>query len=169
MDAPKKPGRKRLAETMAIPVGKQLDADKCPPILRSIDELWGCRFTSPAARTLTLTRDSPAHIAARRLTDIYDMRNEERSQPLADGSILEYIVHGEYASKETARNKGVEAPRLPRLVPVVCALAEVVRAHLLHKTVATGTVRYVDYDGDVREQVKISDRPPKQAVQHFCI
>lgn len=66
---------------MAIPVGKQLDADKCPPILRSIDELWGCR-----------------------LTDIYDMRNEERSQPLADGSILEYIVHGEYASKETDTN-----------------------------------------------------------------
>ena len=104
LDAPKKPGRKRLAETMAIPVGKQLDADKCPPILRSIDELWGCRCTSPAARTLTLTRDSPAHIAARRLTDIYDMRNEERSQPLADGSILEYIVHGEYASKETDTN-----------------------------------------------------------------
>ena len=32
------------------------------------------------------------------------MRNEERSQPLADGSILEYIVHGEYASKETDTN-----------------------------------------------------------------
>ena len=60
---------------MVIPVGTQLDADKCPPILRSNDKLWGCRFTSPAARTLTLTRDSPAHIAARRLTDIYDMRH----------------------------------------------------------------------------------------------
>ena len=54
MDAPKKAGRKRLAETMmVIPVGTQLDADKCPPILRSIDELWGYRCTSPAARTLT--------------------------------------------------------------------------------------------------------------------
>ena len=45
---PKKAGRKRTAETMAIPVGKQLDADRCPPILRSIDELWGYRCTSPA-------------------------------------------------------------------------------------------------------------------------
>ena len=33
------------------------------------------------------------------------MRNEERSQPLADGSkILEYIVHGEYAWRETDTN-----------------------------------------------------------------
>ena len=32
------------------------------------------------------------------------MRTEERSQPLTDGSILEYIVHGEFAWKETDVN-----------------------------------------------------------------
>ena len=32
------------------------------------------------------------------------MRTEERSQPLTDGSILEYIVHGEFAWKETDLN-----------------------------------------------------------------
>ena len=37
-------------------------------------------------------------------TDIYDMPKEERSQPLENGSILEYIVHGEYAWKETDTN-----------------------------------------------------------------
>ena len=69
---------------MAIPVGKQLDADKCPPILRSIDELWGYRCTSLHARH-AYTNSLPAHIAARRLTDIYEMRTEERNQPLANG------------------------------------------------------------------------------------
>ena len=47
---------------------------------------------------------TPPHIAARRLTDIYEMRMEERSQPLANGSILEYIVHGEYAWKKSDTN-----------------------------------------------------------------
>ena len=105
-DAPKKAGRKRSAETMmAIPVGKQLDSDKCPPpILRTIDELWGCRWTSCPAHAYRLTRLTSAHIAVRRQTDIYDMPKEERSQPLANGSILEYIVHGEYAWKETDIN-----------------------------------------------------------------
>ena len=32
------------------------------------------------------------------------MRTEERSQPLTDGSILEYIVHGEFALKESDIN-----------------------------------------------------------------
>ena len=32
------------------------------------------------------------------------MRTEERNQPLTDGSILEYIVHGEFAWKETDVN-----------------------------------------------------------------
>ena len=32
------------------------------------------------------------------------MRMEERSQPLTDGSILEYIVHGEFAWKESDIN-----------------------------------------------------------------
>ena len=40
----------------------------------------------------------------RRLADISEMRTEERSQPLTDGSILEYIVHGEFAWKETDVN-----------------------------------------------------------------
>ena len=48
--------------------------------------------------------NSPAHVAARRLADISEMRTEERSQPLTDGSILEYIVHGEFAWKETDLN-----------------------------------------------------------------
>ena len=57
---PKKAGRKRSADTMAIPVGKQLDTDKCPPILRSIDELWGYRCTSLALHgTLLHTAHSP--------------------------------------------------------------------------------------------------------------
>ena len=32
------------------------------------------------------------------------MRTEEKSQPLADGPILEYVVHGEYAWKKTDTN-----------------------------------------------------------------
>ena len=48
--------------------------------------------------------NSPAHVAVRRLADISEMRTEERSQPLTDGSILEYIVHGEFAWKETDVN-----------------------------------------------------------------
>ena len=60
---PKTPGRKRNGETLATPVGKRLETDRCPPILRSIDALWGyrcSRLPSPAARTsltgtLTLT------------------------------------------------------------------------------------------------------------------
>ena len=32
------------------------------------------------------------------------MRTEERSQPLSNGSILEYIVHGEYAWKKSDTN-----------------------------------------------------------------
>ena len=41
---------------------------------------------------------------ARRLVDISEMRGEERSQPLEDGTILEYIVHGKFAFKETDTN-----------------------------------------------------------------
>ena len=57
----------------------------------------------PARRPLHAP-NSPAHVAARRLADISEMRTEERSQPLTDGSILEYIVHGEFAWKETDVN-----------------------------------------------------------------
>ena len=41
-DEPQKPGRKRkVDEKLAIPIGKKLASDVCPPILRRIDELWG--------------------------------------------------------------------------------------------------------------------------------
>ena len=75
-DPPKKAGRKRTAETMAIPVGKQLDADRCPPILRSIDELWGYRCTSPAPHgtplyTHSLTRAYSHAQAIRHLRDAH--------------------------------------------------------------------------------------------------
>ena len=41
---------------------------------------------------------------ARRLVDISDMRAEDRSQPLRHGAILEYLVHGEFAYKESDVN-----------------------------------------------------------------
>ena len=50
------------------------------------------------------TRLTRAYCRAQANRHLRHMRNEERSQPLADGSILEYIVHGEYASKETDTN-----------------------------------------------------------------
>ena len=59
------------------------------------------------------THSLPAHIAARRLTDIHEMRTEERSQPFANGSILEYIVHGEYAWKKTDINSTYGAWWMP--------------------------------------------------------
>ena len=98
---PQIPGRKRKEETLTIPVGKRLEADKCPPILRSIDELWGYRCTPLAPYAYT-----PPHTAccrAGRRTDISEMRKEERSQPLP-GSTIEYIVHGEFAWQESDQN-----------------------------------------------------------------
>ena len=41
---------------------------------------------------------------ARRLVDISEMRAEDRSQPLSNGAILEYLVHGEFAYKESDVN-----------------------------------------------------------------
>ena len=41
---------------------------------------------------------------ARRLVDISEMRAEERSQPLTDGTIMEYLVHGKFAYKESDVN-----------------------------------------------------------------
>ena len=35
------------------------------------------------------------------MIDISEMRAEERRQPLEDGTILEYIVHGKFAFKES--------------------------------------------------------------------
>ena len=38
------------------------------------------------------------------MIDISEMRAEERRQPLEDGTILEYIVHGKFAFKESDIN-----------------------------------------------------------------
>ena len=42
---PGKPGRppKRGSETVRIPVGKAMAVEPCPPIIDSIDEVWGYR------------------------------------------------------------------------------------------------------------------------------
>ena len=42
---PGRPGRppKRGSETTRIPVGKALAVEPCPPIIDSIDEVWGYR------------------------------------------------------------------------------------------------------------------------------
>ena len=53
---PGKPGRpaKRGSETTRIPVGKALAVEPCPPIIDSIDEVWGYRCaTAPASRACT--------------------------------------------------------------------------------------------------------------------
>ena len=49
------------------------------------------------------------------------MRGEERSQPLEDGTILEYIVHGKFAFKESDINDncGVWWMSLRRMVKEV--------------------------------------------------
>ena len=60
-DEPQKPGRKRkVDEKLAIPIGKKLASDVCPPILRRIDELWGYRC---AACTAPLHTASPRCVA----------------------------------------------------------------------------------------------------------
>ena len=38
------------------------------------------------------------------MIDISEIRAEERRQPLEDGTILEYIVHGKFAFKDTDIN-----------------------------------------------------------------
>ena len=53
---PGKPGRpaKRSGEVTRIPVGKALAVERCPPIIDSIDEVWGYRCaTAPASRACT--------------------------------------------------------------------------------------------------------------------
>ena len=81
-EPPKKPGRKRKDETLAIPVGKRLDTDRCPPILRSIDALWGYRCRRPAARLLP--PHSPAHVAARRRAEFDDEIKRLRAQAIKE-------------------------------------------------------------------------------------
>ena len=48
-----------------------------------------------------LSRRGGTSQGAHRLADIFEMRTEERSQPLTNGSILEY---GKFAWKETGVN-----------------------------------------------------------------
>ena len=99
-DPPRAPGRKRREETLTIPVGKRLETDKCPPFLRAIHDLWGHRYIPLAPYACT-----PPHTGycAGRRADISEMRTEERSQPLP-GSIIEYIVHGEFAWQDDDTN-----------------------------------------------------------------
>ena len=100
-DPPQAPGRKRKEENVTIPVGKRLEAEKCPPFIRAIHDLWGYRYIS-----LALYACTPPHTAycrAGRQADISEMRMEQRSQPLP-GSIIEYIVHGEFAWQENDTN-----------------------------------------------------------------
>ena len=83
-------------------MGKRLAGDECPPIIRRIDELWGHRCAACPARLCT-----PPHrcvFRARRLADISEMRAEEMSQPLTNGAIMEFLVHGEFAYKESDVN-----------------------------------------------------------------
>ena len=81
-------------------MGKRLETDKCPPFLRAIHDLWGHRYIPLAPYACT-----PPHTGycAGRRADISEMRTEERSQPLP-GSIIEYIVHGEFAWQEDDTN-----------------------------------------------------------------
>ena len=100
-DPPKKRGRPRKDEKLLIPVGKRLASDECPPILRRIDEIWGHRC---ATCPVHLCTPPDRCFCARRLVDISEMRDEDRRQPLTDGSIMEYLVHGEFAYKESDIN-----------------------------------------------------------------
>ena len=101
---PGKAGRpaKRGSETTRIPVGKALAVEPCPPIIDSIDEVWGYRCaTAPASAILRL--HSLTIFAARRLCDPAAMGPEDRSQPL-QGAVIEYIVHGYFYWRETDTN-----------------------------------------------------------------
>ena len=56
------------------------------------------------------------------MIDISEMRAEERRQPLEDGTILEYIVHGKFAFKESDINDtcGAWWMSLRQMVKEVC-------------------------------------------------
>ena len=58
----------------------------------------------PCTPLHTASPRSPRCFCARRLVDISEMRAEERRQPLEDGSILEFLVHGEFAYKDSDIN-----------------------------------------------------------------
>ena len=58
----------------------------------------------PCTPLHTASPRSPRCFCARRLVDISEMRAEDRRQPLEDGSILEFLVHGEFAYKDSDVN-----------------------------------------------------------------
>eukprot|EP00964_Phaeocystis_antarctica_P102407 scaffold67748_cov55-Phaeocystis_antarctica.AAC.1 len=96
-------GRRRPSP---IPVGKRLETDKCPPFLRAIHDLWGHRYIPLAPYACT-----PLHTGycAGRRVDISEMRTD---QPLP-GSIIEYIVHGEFAWQDDDMNSTYRAWWVP--------------------------------------------------------
>ena len=100
-DPPQKPGRKRKDERLPIPVGKRLAGDECPPIIRRIDELWGHRCAACPARLCT-----PPHRCFARAGWSTFPRCAPRTgaSPLINSAILEYLVHGEFAYKESDVN-----------------------------------------------------------------
>ena len=102
-DEPQKPGRKRkVDEKLAIPVGKKLASDECPPILRRIDASSGATG-APLAPRASAHRLTPL-FCVHRLVDISIMEREDKQQPLTDGALMEYIVHGEFAYKKSDIN-----------------------------------------------------------------
>ena len=58
----------------------------------------------PCTPLHTASPCSPRCFCARRLVDISEMRAEDRRQPLEAGSILEFLVHGEFAYKDSDVN-----------------------------------------------------------------
>ena len=58
----------------------------------------------PCTPLHTASHRSPRCFCARRLVDISEMRAEDRRQPLDNGAIMEFLVHGEFAYKESDIN-----------------------------------------------------------------
>ena len=58
----------------------------------------------PCTPLHTASPRSPRCFCARRLVDISEMRAEDRRQPLEDGAIMEFLVHGEFAYKDSDVN-----------------------------------------------------------------
>ena len=58
----------------------------------------------PCTPLHTASPRSPRCFCARRLVDISEMRAEDRRQPLEDGAIMEFLVHGEFAYKDSDIN-----------------------------------------------------------------
>ena len=58
----------------------------------------------PCTPLHTASPRSPRCFCARRLVDISEMRAEDRRQPLENGAIMEFLVHGEFAYKDSDVN-----------------------------------------------------------------